>query len=108
MDQSDRRNFHFCRSDTGRFCDFGFYAAMQNLNVTAIEKMAKNKKTRAMELLLKYMDKAERYTHICQLLILAAHMLLGFFEVPLWIKYFLSGKEHTLCLCLRMSRFFWH
>ncbi len=82
------------------FVIFGFYAAMQNLNETAIEKMAKNKKTRAMELLLKYMDKAERYTHICQLLILAAHMLLGFFEVPLWIKYFLSGKEHTLLFVL--------
>lgn len=74
------------------FIIFGFIAAMQNLNEAAVEKMAKEDDPKA-GLLLKYMDKSERYMHICQLLILLAHMLLGFLQVPLWKRFFLEGQE---------------
>ena len=76
------------------FVIFGFYAAMQNVNEATLEKMAKTRQTKAMTLLFKYLDKTERYMHICQLLILLAHMLLGFLQVPLWRGYFLSGREN--------------
>ncbi len=78
------------------FVVFGFNAAMQNLNEAAVEKMAKNGRTKTTDLLLKYMDKTERYTHVCQLLVLMAHMLLGFLQFPLWRKYFHSAAEHTI------------
>ena len=71
------------------FIIFGFLAAMENLNETTVEKMAKEGDTRAA-LLLKYTDKTERYRHVCQLLLLIGHMLLGFFEVPLWKSCFLK------------------
>jgi putative hemolysin len=80
------------------FIVFGFIAAMQNLNETAVEKMAKEGNKRAA-LLLKYIDKTERYTHVCQLLILAAHMLLGFWLVPLWRTYF-SGQTDSVALSI--------
>lgn len=73
------------------FIIFGFIAAMENLNETSVEKLAKDGDTRAA-LLLKYTDKTERYRHVCQLLILAAHMILGFHQVPLWKAYFLKGE----------------
>ena len=76
------------------FVIFGFYAAMQNVNEATLEKMAKTRQTKAITLLFKYLDKTERYMHICQLLILLAHMLLGFLQVPLWRGYFLSGREN--------------
>lgn len=78
------------------FVIFGFSAAMQNLNESTVEKMAKNEKTKSLELLLKYMDRTERYTHVCQLLVLMAHMLLGFFQIPLWREYFLSTGENLI------------
>ncbi len=78
------------------FVIFGFNAAMQNLNEATVEKMAKDEKTKTTDLLLKYMDKTERYTHVCQLLVLMAHMLLGFFQVPLWERYFQPIVEHTI------------
>lgn len=71
------------------FIIFGFLAAMENLNETTVEKMAKEGDTRAA-LLLKYTDKTERYRHVCQLLLLIGHMLLGFFQVPLWKECFLK------------------
>lgn len=77
------------------FMIFGFIAAMQNLNETAIEKMAMNQNKQA-ELLLKYMDKTDRYTHICQLLVLMAHMLLGFLQVPYWKAFFMPKVSHVL------------
>lgn len=70
------------------FVVFGFHAAMQNLNEAAVEKTAKDDKSKSAELLLKYMDRTERYTRVCQLLVLLAHMLLGFIEVPAWRGYF--------------------
>lgn len=76
------------------FVIFGFNAAMQNLNETTIEKMAKDGKI--TELLSKYMDKTERYTHVCQLLVLMAHMLLGLLLVPFWKSYFLPIVESTI------------
>lgn len=78
------------------FVVFGFNAAMQNLNEATVEKMAKDERTKTSELLLKYMDKTERYTHVCQLLVLMAHMLLGFLQVPLWKEYFQPLVEHTV------------
>ena len=77
------------------FVIFGFIAAMQNLNESSIEKLAKNQNKQA-ELLLKYMDKTDRYTHICQLLVLMAHMLLGFLQVPYWRTFFLPKVSHVL------------
>lgn len=77
------------------FVIFGFIAAMQNLNEAAVEKLAKDGKEQA-PLLLKYMDKTDRYTHVCQLLVLVAHMLLGFFQVPLWKRYFFPVVENAL------------
>lgn len=71
------------------FLFFGFAAAMRNLNEAAVEKMAKDKGTQAKWLLL-YMDKADRYTHVCQLILLLVHMLFGFLEIPLWRQYFLE------------------
>lgn len=72
------------------FIILGFMAAMQNLNEVSVEKLAKDGDSRA-ELLLGYMDKTDRYTHVCQLVILLMHMLLGFLEVPLWRNYFLDA-----------------
>lgn len=73
------------------FIIFGFIAAMENLNETSVEKLAKDGDTRAA-LLLKYTDKTDRYRHVCQLLILTAHMILGFYQVPLWKACFLKGE----------------
>lgn len=65
------------------FVIFGFVAAMQNLNEAMIEKMAKDG-SRQATLLMKYMDKTDFYMHVCQLLALLGHMLLGSVQAPLW------------------------
>ena len=65
------------------FVVFGFIAAMQNLNEAAIERLA-GEEDRGARLLRRYTDKNERYTHVCELVVLIVHMLLGFLEVPLW------------------------
>ena len=70
------------------FVVFGFIAAMQNLNEAAIERLA-GEEDRGARLLRRYTDKHERYTHVCELVVLIVHMLLGFLEVPLWRAYFL-------------------
>ena len=70
------------------FVVFGFIAAMQNLNEAAIERLA-GEEDRGAGLLRRYTDKNERYTHVCELVVLIVHMLLGFLEVPLWRAYFL-------------------
>ena len=70
------------------FVVFGFIAAMQNLNEAAIERLA-GEEDRGARLLRRYADKNERYTHVCELVVLIVHMLLGFLEVPLWRAYFL-------------------
>jgi putative hemolysin len=87
------------------FIIFGFIAAMQNVNETAVEKMAKEGNKRAA-LLLKYIDKTDRYMHVCKLLILTAHMLLGFLLVPLWRTYF-SGRTDSavLAVCWQVAAF---
>lgn len=69
------------------FVIFGFIAAMNNLNEAAVEKMAKEGNRHA-GLLLKYTDKPTGYAHTCQLLVLLADMLLGFYQVPLWRAFF--------------------
>lgn len=68
------------------FIIFGFMAAMENLNESAIEKMAKEGDKKAA-LLLKYADKTERYTHVCQLVMLMVHMVIGFYQVPQWMTF---------------------
>lgn len=71
---------------------FGFIAAMQNLGEAQIEKQEKEGNRKA-KLLMGYMDKSERYTHVCQLVMLTIHMLIGFLEVPLWEKLFLPDNS---------------
>lgn len=71
---------------------FGFIAAMQNLGEAQIEKQEKEGNRNA-KLLMGYMDKSERYTHVCQLVMLTIHMLIGFLEVPLWENLFLPDNS---------------
>ena len=71
---------------------FGFIAAMQNLGEAQIEKQEKEGNRKA-KLLMGYMDKSERYTHVCQLVMLTIHMLIGFLEVPLWENLFLPDNS---------------
>ncbi|MBO5070039.1 MAG: HlyC/CorC family transporter [Roseburia sp.] len=71
------------------FVIFGFCAALRNLNDAAVEKMARDGSKKAA-LLQKYMDKSERYSQVCQLLALLAHMLHGFLQVPFWKDYFVG------------------
>lgn len=80
------------------FVIFGFGAAMQNLSDKAVEKMAKDEKSAPIDLLSRYMDKSERYTHLCQLLVLMAHMLLGVVCVPVWRSYFTLEMNNTFVL----------
>lgn len=75
---------------------FGFIAAMQNLNEASVEKQIKEG-NKGAGLLLRYMDKSDRYTHVCQLVMLAVHMLIGFLLIPLWEQGFI-GKEISLLL----------
>ena len=70
---------------------FGFLAAMQNLNEASVEKLSKEGNKKA-GLLLQYLDKKSRYAHICQLIMLTVHMLMGFILVPLWKNYFFSNE----------------
>lgn len=70
---------------------FGFLAAMRNLNEASVEKLSKEGNRKA-ELLICYLDKTSRYTHICQLIMLTIHMLMGFILVPLWKNVFFSNK----------------
>ncbi len=71
---------------------FGFIAAMQNLGEAQVEKQEKEGNRKA-KLLMGYMDKSERYTHVCQLVMLTIHMLIGFLEVPLWENLFLPDNS---------------
>lgn len=68
------------------FVIFGFVAAMQNLSEAAVEKMTKEG-NKSAGILAKYMDRTERYTHVCQLLVLLLHMLQGVLLVPIWKSY---------------------
>lgn len=77
------------------FVIFGFIAAMENINESSVEKMAEEDDRRA-KLLMRYMDKTDRYMHVCYFLIVIAHMLLGFLQVPLWKRYFLPGEVSPL------------
>lgn len=77
------------------FVIFGFIAAMQNLSEATIEKMAKEG-NKSAGLLMKYMDRTERYTHVCHLLVLLLHMLQGFLLVPIWKSCFFPEIEAGL------------
>lgn len=79
---------------------FGFLAAMQNLNEASVEKLSKEGSKKA-ELLTQYLDKKSRYTHICQLVMLTVHMLMGFLLVPLWKNTFFSGETTLLVSTLQ-------
>ncbi len=70
---------------------FGFLAAMQNLNEASVEKLSKDGNRKA-ELLMCYLDKTSRYTHVCQLAMLTIHMLMGFILVPLWKNFFFPDE----------------
>lgn len=76
------------------FMVFGFVAAMQNVSEAAIEKLAKEGNSSA-GFVLKYMDKSDRYTHVCQLLIVVLHMLVGAYLVPVWRNCFLPEDAGT-------------
>ena len=71
---------------------FGFHAAMQNLNEASVEKLSKEGNKKA-DLLLRYLDLSSRYTHVCQLVMLVVHMLMGFIEIPLWKAFFFGEDE---------------
>lgn len=71
---------------------FGFNAAMQNLNEASVEKLAKDGNKKA-DLLMRYLDKSSRYTHVCQLVMLVVHMLMGFVQIPLWKQVFFAQTE---------------
>ncbi len=66
---------------------FGFNAAMQNLNEASVEKLSKEGNKKA-NLLMRYLDISSRYTHVCQLVMLVVHMLMGLVEIPLWKAFF--------------------
>ena len=68
----------------------GFLAAMQNLSDAAVERMVKEENRQA-KLLTCYVDRTARYTHVCQLLVLAVHMLFGIAQIPFWKRFFWSG-----------------
>lgn len=68
----------------------GFLAAMQNLSDAAVERMMKEENRQA-KLLSRYVDRTARYTHVCQLLVLAVHMLFGIAQIPFWKRFFWSG-----------------
>ena len=71
-----------------RFCGFWLYRRHAEFEWEAtIERLAGG--DRGAGLLRRYTDKNERYTHVCELVVLIVHMLLGFLEVPLWRAYFL-------------------
>lgn len=76
------------------FVIFGFLAAMRNLSEATVEKMAKDGSKKAA-LLQKYMDKSERYSQVCQLLLLLSHMLMGFLQVPVWKDFFVGETENV-------------
>ena len=61
------------------FVVFGFIAAMQNLNEAAMGQPWREKEDRGARLLRRYTDKNERYTHVCELVVLIVHMLLRCF-----------------------------
>lgn len=71
---------------------FGFVAAMQNLNEASIEKLSKEGDKKALRL-MRYIDKSSRYTHICQLIMLAVHMVLGFLLVPSFKMFFFKTED---------------
>lgn len=77
------------------FVIFGFRAAMRNLNDAAVEKRARDGDKKAV-LLQKYMNQSERYSQVCQLLLLFSHMLQGFYQIPLWRAYFIGEMENSL------------
>lgn len=82
---------------------FGFLAAMENVNESAMEKYAEDGNKRA-KLVLGYADKPNRFRHVCQLMFLLLTMLAGFTQVDLWKNYFfeketgflVSGLENLL------------
>lgn len=81
------------------FVIFGFVAAMQNLSEAAVEKMTKEG-NKSAGILAKYMDRTERYTHVCQLLVLLLHMLQGVLLVPIWKSYVCPEIEGGLLSAL--------
>ena len=68
----------------------GFLVAMQNLSDAAVERMVKEEDRKA-KLLMRYVNRTARYTHVCQLLVLAVHMLFGIAQIPFWKHLFWSG-----------------
>lgn len=77
------------------FVVFGFKTAVQSLNQASVEKLQKEGKKGA-GLLLCYMDRPDRYMHVCQLLMLAVHTISGFLMIPFWKRFFLDGSEEVL------------
>lgn len=71
---------------------FGFLAAMENINETALEKYAEEGNKRA-KLILRYADKPNRFKHVCQLMFLLLTMLAGFTQIDLWKNYFFQAES---------------
>ena len=70
---------------------FGFLAAMENVNETAMEKYAEEGNKKA-KLILKYADKPNRFKHVCQMMFLMLTMLAGFTQINLWKNYFFEKE----------------
>lgn len=78
---------------------FGFLAAMENINETALTKDAEEGNKKAA-LLLRYTDKPANLKQICQLLLLGFTMLTGFTQVQLWRNCFFANTSHVAILIL--------
>lgn len=71
---------------------FGFLAAMENINESAMEKYAQEGNKKA-KLILRYADRPNRFKHVCQLMFLLLTMLAGFTQIDLWKHYFFRSEN---------------
>lgn len=81
------------------FILFGFIAAMQNLNEASVEKLERDG-NKSAKLLVRFMDKTDRYMHVCQLVLLAVHMMLGFTQITVWRNYILDAEAGSVLIWL--------
>lgn len=86
------------------FVVFGFIAAMQNLNEAAIERLA-GEEDRGAGLLRRYTDKNERYTHVCELVVLSCICCSVFWRYRSGARIFCRKTREASCRYLWMSSF---
>lgn len=81
------------------FAAVGFTAAMQNLSGPEAEKIEKEDEKHG-KFLERYLERADRYLQVCRLMMLLAHMLLGFLMVPLGRRLIVHGKSGLLTVLI--------